>query len=86
MALATTRVAINPTTPTLIASNVTSVSVTEYLVGNVRAYICPTGDTAPTIGSPYVEYEGSATVTPSAAFDIYMWTVSDTTTIGVLSE
>lgn len=86
MALATTREAISDDDVTLVAENKTSITATEYLVGNIRAHVLPTGDTAPTIASTYVEFDGSFKMSSGAAFDVYMWTVAGDTTVGVVSE
>jgi hypothetical protein len=86
MALATTRVDISSSTPVAVATNVTAISATEQLVGNVRAYVLPTGGTAPTIASPYVEFNGSFEMSGGVAFDVYMWTPAGNATVGVVSE
>lgn len=86
MALATTRVSIDDAAATLVAENVTAVTATEYLVGNIRAHIIPTGGAAPTIASTYVEFNGSFQMSSGTAFDVYMWTVSGNTDVGVVSE
>lgn len=86
MALATTRIAITSAAATAVATNVTTVTATEYLVGNIRAHVIPAGGPAPTTASTYVEFNGSFQMASASAFDVYMWTVAGNTTIGVVSE
>lgn len=86
MALATTRTAITSATATAVATNVTAMTATEYLVGNIRAHVLPTGGSAPTTASTYVEFNGSFQISSATAFDVYMWTVDGDTTVGVVSE
>ena len=85
MALETVRIAVSSTAYTIIGTNVTDVTVEETRVGQLRAFVIPTGGTAPLVGSTdYVNFDGLFRYDKDVAVDIYMMSPNGATDVGVV--
>ena len=86
MALETKRISIDETEYTVVGTNVTAFSATEYRVGSIRAVVVPTGDTAPLVGeTDYVTWDDRFVYSDGAA-DIYMMSPNGQADIGLVRK
>lgn len=85
MALETVRVAVSAADYVQIGDNVTAMTATESLVGNMRIFIVATGGTGPADAAEadYQEWDGEYSFAGPAA-DIYVLSPSGATSVGVV--
>lgn len=85
MALETVRVAVSADDYVQIGDNVTGLTVTENLVGDMRIFIVATGGTAPASAAhaSYQEWDGEYSFSGPAA-DVYVLSPNGATYVGVV--
>lgn len=84
MALETVRIAVSAADYVQIGDNVTALTVTEKMVGDMRIYIVATGGSAPASAAhaSYQEWDGEYSFSGPAA-DVYVLSPNGSTSVGV---
>lgn len=86
MALETARVAVDDTAYVQVGDNVTALTMTEKLVGDMRCVVVPNAATAPLVDETnYIEWDSKLQFSGTAA-DVFVRTNEGSTFVGVIRE
>jgi len=86
MALETVNVSVNTSTWVQVGDNVTALTMTETLVGDIKVHVVANGGTAPSsTAAAYQWWDKEYTYSGSAA-DIYVLSPNGATEVGVVRE